>query len=150
VGYKVSPILWDKVRPWAFPLGRVQTVALRLIVDARNADPRLRSTGILGRFTRCWMPGSRRFFEAKLFKTQRPKISRSQTRRPRDKIVATVSKAKWAGGRRHAKRKEAQSSSAFHDLSKLQAGPPTTGCATPPSARLSLAPEKLYEGVGAW
>ena len=35
VGYKISPLLWDKVRR-GFSAGRVQTVALRLIVDRKR------------------------------------------------------------------------------------------------------------------
>src|SRR5882672_8716025 len=92
VGYKVSPLLWDKVRR-GLSAGRVQTVALRLIVEREQ-------------LIRAFVPqeywtihemldaGNPPIFEAKLtkYKGEDIEVANQETA---DKIVAAVSKAKW-------------------------------------------------------
>ena len=46
VGYKISPLLWDKVRR-GLSAGRVQTVALRLIVEREREIRAFSEAGIL-------------------------------------------------------------------------------------------------------
>jgi len=92
VGYKVSPLLWDKVRR-GLSAGRVQTVALRLIVEREQ-------------LIRAFVPqeywtihamldaGEPPIFEAKLSKYKGEDIEVGN-QEAADKIVAAVSKAKW-------------------------------------------------------
>src|SRR5712675_1898756 len=92
VGYKVSPLLWDKVRR-GLSAGRVQTVALRLIVEREQ-------------LIKAFVPqeywtihamldaGEPPIFEAKLSKYKGEDIEVGN-QEAADKVVAAVSKAKW-------------------------------------------------------
>src|ERR1700675_5089654 len=92
VGYKISPLLWNKVRR-GLSAGRVQTVALRLIVEREQ-------------LIRAFVPqeywsihamldaGEPPVFEAKLSKYKGEDIEVAN-QEAADKIVAAVSKAKW-------------------------------------------------------
>ena len=92
VGYKISPLLWDKVRR-GLSAGRVQTVALRLIVEREQS-------------IKAFVPqeywtihamldaGEPPIFEAKLSKYKGEDIEVGN-QEAADKIVAEVGKAKW-------------------------------------------------------
>jgi len=80
----------------------------------RNADPRLVSAGVLDD-SRDADAGQPPLFEAKLFKHKGEDIAVSN-QDSADKIIAAVSKAKWQVASVAQKRKEAQSSAAFHDF----------------------------------
>ncbi|HXM94697.1 MAG TPA: type I DNA topoisomerase [Candidatus Dormibacteraeota bacterium] len=92
VGYKVSPILWDKVRR-GLSAGRVQTVALRLIVER---EQQIRAFVPQEYWTIHAMldAGQPPMFEAKLFKHEEEDIE-VPNQETADKIVAAVSDAKW-------------------------------------------------------
>src|ERR1700675_4732461 len=92
VGYKVSPILWDKVRR-GLSAGRVQTVALRLIVE-REMQIRAFVPQEYWTIHAMLDAGQPPVFEAKLFKHHGEDIE-VKNQEAADKIVAAVSKAKW-------------------------------------------------------
>jgi DNA topoisomerase I len=92
VGYKISPLLWDKVRR-GLSAGRVQTVALRLIVE-REQEIRAFVPQEYWTIHAMLDAGEPPIFEAKLFKHKGEDIEVTN-QEAADKIVAAVSKAKW-------------------------------------------------------
>jgi DNA topoisomerase I len=92
VGYKISPLLWDKVRR-GLSAGRVQTVALRLIVE-REQEIRVFVPQEYWTIHAMLDAGEPPIFEAKLTKYKGEDIE-VHNQEAADKIVAAVSKAKW-------------------------------------------------------
>jgi len=92
VGYKISPLLWDKVRR-GLSAGRVQTVALRLIVE-REQEIRAFIPQEYWTIHAMLDAGEPPLFEAKLAKFKGEDIE-VKNQEAADKIVAAVDKAKW-------------------------------------------------------
>src|SRR5579859_4849104 len=141
VGYKISPLLWNKVRR-GLSAGRVQTVALRLIVEREEA-------------IRAFVPqeywtihamldaGKPPLFEARLIKHKDADIE-IKDQQAADKIVAAVSKAKWQVASVAQKEKRRNAPPPF-TTSKLQQAAYNRLRFTA-KRTMSLA-QKLYEGV---
>lgn len=92
VGYKISPLLWDKVRR-GLSAGRVQTVALRLIVE-REQEIRAFVPQEYWTIHALLDAGQPPLFEAKLFKHKGEDLE-VPNQEAADEILAAVSKAKW-------------------------------------------------------
>ena len=92
VGYKISPLLWNKVRR-GLSAGRVQTVALRLIAE-REQEIRAFVPKEYWTIRAMLDAGEPPIFEAKLSKHKGEEIEVAN-QEAADKIVAKVSKAKW-------------------------------------------------------
>src|SRR6185369_16238007 len=90
VGYKISPILWDKVRR-GLSAGRVQSVALKLICDREREIEAFVPEEYWHLTARLWRrcrPSSRRGWSARA--TRRPKSRTKPNRRP----CSTISSAR--------------------------------------------------------
>ena len=92
VGYKISPLLWDKVRR-GLSAGRVQTVALRLIVD-REMEIRAFIPVEYWTIHAMLAAGGPPSFEAKLTKFKGEDIE-IHTQAEADAVVAAAGSAEW-------------------------------------------------------
>jgi DNA topoisomerase I len=141
VGYKISPILWDKVRR-GLSAGRVQTVALRLIVE-REVLIRAFVPQEYWSIHAMLDAGEPPIFEAKLFKHQGEDIEVAN-QEAADKVVVAVSNAQWQVASVAQKEKRRNPPPPF-TTSKLQQAAYNRLRYTA-KRTMSLA-QKLYEGV---
>jgi DNA topoisomerase I len=141
VGYKVSPLLWNKVRR-GLSAGRVQTVALRLIVE-REQEIRAFIPKEYWTIHALLDAGTPPLFEAKLNKFKGEDIE-VVNQEAADKVVAAVQKAKWQVASVAQKEKRRNAPPPF-TTSKLQQAAYNRLRFTA-KRTMSLA-QKLYEGI---
>src|SRR5258706_387468 len=141
VGYKISPLLWDKVRR-GLSAGRVQTVALRLVVD-REVEIRAFNPVEYWTLHALLAAGEPPVFEAKLTKFKGEDLE-VHTQAEADAIVAATRSATWKVASVAQKEKRRFAPSPF-TTSKLQQAAYNRLRYTA-KRTMSLA-QRLYEGV---
>jgi DNA topoisomerase I len=141
VGYKISPLLWDKVRR-GLSAGRVQTVALRLIVE-REQEIRAFVPQEYWTIHATLDAGEAPIFEAKLTKKNGEDIE-VKNQAAADQIVAAVSKANWQVENVTLKEKRRNPAPPF-TTSKLQQAAYNRLRYT--AKRTMALAQRLYEGV---
>ncbi len=141
VGYKISPLLWDKVRR-GLSAGRVQTVALRLIVE-RERDIRAFVPREYWTIHAVLEAGEPPIFEAKLSKYKGEDIE-VPNEAEAQRVVAAVERARWqvAGVTQKEKRRYAPPP---FTTSKLQQAGYNRLRFT--AKRTMMLAQRLYEGV---
>ena len=141
VGYKISPLLWDKVRR-GLSAGRVQTVALRLIVE-REQEIKAFVPQEYWTIHAMLDAGEPPIFEAKLAKKNGEDIE-VKNQQAAEAIVREVSKAKWQVASVTLKEKRRNAPPPF-TTSKLQQAAYNRLRYT--AKRTMALAQRLYEGV---
>ncbi|HEY6128409.1 MAG TPA: type I DNA topoisomerase [Candidatus Acidoferrum sp.] len=141
VGYKISPLLWDKVRR-GLSAGRVQTVALRLIVE-REQEIRAFIPREYWSIHAMLDAGAPPLFEAKLSKFKGEDIE-IHNQEGADAVLAAVNKAKWEVASVTQKEKRRNPPPPF-TTSKLQQAAYNRLRYT--AKRTMALAQRLYEGV---
>ncbi|HZP33221.1 MAG TPA: type I DNA topoisomerase [Candidatus Acidoferrales bacterium] len=141
VGYKISPLLWDKVRR-GLSAGRVQTVALRVIVEREReirAFTPVEYWSLHAQLAAAEPPS----FEAKLAKYKGEDIE-VHTQAEADAIIAAAEKARWQISEVTQKEKRRHAQPPF-TTSKLQQAAYNRLRYT--AKRTMALAQRLYEGV---
>ena len=141
VGYKISPLLWDKVRR-GLSAGRVQTVALRVIVE-REREIRAFVPKEYWTIHALLAAGEPPVFEAKLTKHKGEDIEVSNEAEAQ-RVVAAVEKAIWQVANVTQKEKRRFAPPPF-TTSKLQQAAYNRLRYT--AKRTMMLAQRLYEGV---
>jgi DNA topoisomerase-1 len=141
VGYQISPLLWDKVRR-GLSAGRVQTVALRLIVD-REREIRAFVPREYWTIHAALVAGEPPSFEAKLIKRAGEDIEVGNQAEA-DRILAELEGAAWVVASVQVKEKRRNPAAPF-TTSKLQQE--AYNRLRFSTKRTMMVAQQLYEGV---
>ena len=93
VGYKISPVLWKKVRR-GLSAGRVQSVAVKLIVDREEEIEKFIPKEYWNIYAKLLDEKSKKIFEAKFYGKDNKKVE-IHNKEQVDEILANIKKAKY-------------------------------------------------------
>ena len=93
VGYKISPVLWKKVRR-GLSAGRVQSVAVKLIVDREEEIEKFIPEEYWNIYAKLLDEKSKKIFEAKFYGKDNKKIE-IQNKEQVDEILSNIKNAKY-------------------------------------------------------
>jgi len=93
VGYKISPVLWKKVRR-GLSAGRVQSVAVKMIVDREEEIEKFIPEEYWNIYAKLLDEKSKKVFEAKFYGKDNKKIE-IHSKQEVDKILEEIKKAKY-------------------------------------------------------
>ena len=93
VGYKISPVLWKKVKK-GLSAGRVQSVVVKLIVDRENEIESFIPEEYWNIYANLLSEGAKKAFEARLFSKNDQKIE-LKNKEQVDKILKDLEKSKF-------------------------------------------------------
>src|SRR5262245_53035355 len=137
VGYKISPLLWDKVRR-GLSAGRVQSVALKLVCDREREIEAFVPEEYWNIFARLAGPQPPEF-EAKLFKKSGEPIKVANEEQSKE-ILADLEHASWIVSSVTTKERKRHPAAPFI-TSKLQQ------TARFPVKKTMMLAQQLYEGI---
>lgn len=142
VGYKLSPFLWKKVKR-GLSAGRVQSVAVRMIVDRENEIKNFVPTEYWSIDARFTAPSSRKVFAAKLAEIDGKKAELADSEQT-DKILKRLENAQYIVTDLKKKVTKKQPSPPFITSTLQQEASKRLGFQ---SKRTMKAAQELYEGV---
>lgn len=142
VGYKISPLLWRKVKK-GLSAGRVQSVAVRLICDRENEIRAFVSKEYWSLVAKLNDPDTRKSFDAKLFGTENKKIEVS-SEAEMDRILEDLKDAKYTVKGIKKGKKRRNSPNPFITSTLQQEAYRKLGFT---SKKTMMVAQQLYEGV---
>ncbi len=140
VGYKISPLLWDKVRR-GISAGRVQSVALRLVVD-REAEIKAFKPEEYWTLEAAFVKDGVAF-DSKLFKTD-GKDPEIPNKKASDELLAALEGADWSVDSIEQKERSRKPTAPFVTSRLQQEAARKLGFSAKKTMTLA---QKLYEGV---
>ena len=142
VGYKISPLLWKKVKK-GLSAGRVQSVATKMICDREEEIENFESREYWSILSKLLKPKATPAFEAKFYGTEKEKIELSNEEQV-NAILKEIDKSKYIVKKVKEQEKKRAAAAPFITSTLQQEAARKLGFTT---KRTMMVAQQLYEGM---